>query len=240
MHVPSLRENLLLRTLPPESLDSLARHATVVEMKESEVVFEADSGNDVFFPIGSVVSLLHEFDDGTEIEISMVGSEGLAGVNIFLGVSHSPYRGLVQGRGFAVCVPAAEFAALSSSDPSLRNLLQRYAHVMLFNASQLAACNRLHVVPERLAHWLLLLHDRADGDEMSLTQEFLARMLATRRAGINVAIRELTATGAIEHRRNRIRVADRRRLEDESCVCYRMMVDEYEKAFGFQPRRSRA
>ncbi|HEU4521301.1 MAG TPA: Crp/Fnr family transcriptional regulator [Thermoanaerobaculia bacterium] len=239
MSQPSLTENLLLAALPSDVLGRIAARATITRVEESDRLFNMEEENDVFFPLGSVISLLHHFADGTEIEVAMLGSEGMAGSNVWLGVPQSPHTGLIQGAGHVARIPASEFRTGIEAEPAAKDVLRRYSHVLFMHASQLAACNRLHVVPERLAHWLLLLHDRVDGDEMIVTQEFLARMLATRRAGINVAVRELTEAGAIEHRRNRIIVSDRRRLEEESCVCYEMMVAEYEKALGFPPKRSR-
>ena len=212
----------------------MARSGRIVDVKEGETVFEPESANDVFFPIDSVISLLREFPDGGTLELSMVGAEGMAGLNVFLGVPEAPYRGLIQGRGLLFRQSHAAFRE-TTADPQFHALLMRYAHVMLMHTSQLAVCNRLHVVTERLAHWLLLLHDRVAADEMSLTQDFLARMLATRRAGINVAIRELTEAGAITHRRNRVVIADRARLEEQSCECYEAMVGDYQTALGFRP-----
>src|SRR4029078_7545422 len=88
---------------------------------------------------------------------------------------------------------------------------------------------------KRLAHWLLLLHDRVGPDEMSVTQELLSRMLASRRAGNHEDNHELARLRAVEHRRNRVVVLDRRLLEEMSCECYRTAAEEYERALGFAP-----
>ena len=206
------------------------------EVKEGESLFDPETANDIFFPVDAVISVLREFPDGGTIELFMVGAEGMTGINVFLGVPETPYRGLAQGRGLVFRLPQAAFLAETKADPQFHALMMRYAHALLMHTSQLAVCNRLHVVTERLAHWLLLLHDRVAADEMSLTQEFLSRMLATRRAGINVAMRELTEAGAIAHRRNRVIVTDRARLEEQSCECYESMVIDYETALGFRPQ----
>ena len=112
----------------------------------------------------------------------------------------------------------------------------RWTHVTLAQMAQTAVCNRVHEVELRLAHWLLLNHDRAGSDEISVTQEFLGLMLGARRATINEAMRKLTDSGSIEHRRARVRILDRALLERQSCQCYALAVEHYETAFGFTPR----
>jgi CRP-like cAMP-binding protein len=126
------------------------------------------------------------------------------------------------------------------ADPALRSILLRFVYTFIAHVAQLACCNRLHVVEQRLAHWLLLLHDRTGSDEMSLTQEFLGRMLSTRRAGINAAMKALDLAGIIAHERGRVRIIDRPKLEQASCECYRAMYEDYERALGFPPVVSHA
>src|ERR1051325_4604021 len=152
-----------------------------------------------------------------------------------LGVADNALEGLTQGRGYTAVVDATVVRGIVDSSAAARAGLHRYLPAHLSGLAQLAACNRLHGIVKRLAHWLLLLHDRVGSDEMSVTQEFLSRMLAARRAGINEAVRELAQSGAVEHGRNRVRVRDRKRLESLSCECYLVAVEEYERALGFAP-----
>jgi CRP-like cAMP-binding protein len=132
-------------------------------------------------------------------------------------------------------VPRNLFREELAREPRVGELLQRFIYTFHGGVSQLVACNRRHNVVERLAHWLLLLHDRVGADEMSLTHEFLSFMLATRRAGISEAMAALTEAGAIVARRNRARVVDRAKLEALSCECYRISFDEYTQILGFEP-----
>lgn len=150
-----------------------------------------------------------------------------------LGVDTNPVEGLIQGSGLVASIAGKELRRQMDHDPSLRKILHCFAYTMIAHVAQLACCNRLHVVEQRLAHWLLVLQDRAGSDEMPLTQEFLGRMLSTRRAGINAAMKALELAGTIEHERGRVRVTDRDKLEQASCECYRAMFDEYERALGF-------
>ena len=233
--LPSLRDNLLIRSLPPDAIAELGRHATIIELQLSERVFEQESGDQLFFPLDAVISLIRNLEDGSSVEIAMVGREGMASVTSLLGVPENALEGLTQGRGYTARIAAAAVREVMDTNAAARAVLHRYLATYIGNTAQLAACNRLHVIVKRLAHWLLLLHDRVGSDEMSVTQEFLSRMLASRRAGISQAMQELARSGAIETRRNRAVVRDRRRLEELSCECYRTSVEEYERALGFAP-----
>ena len=231
-----LTKNLILRSLRKETLDRVAAHLRVVDFRVGETVFETEEPTDIVFPLNSVVSLLRQFEDGTTVEISMVGAEGMAGVNAIANVPASPFLGIAQSEGKAARLTAEVFRDQLCRDERAQDLLLKYLHVHGTHAAQLAACNRLHVVPERLAHWLLKLHDRVGRPEIPVSQEFLSRMLGTRRAAINEAVRDLTESGAIEHRRNSVTIKDRRLLEEQSCGCYEAMVTEYQRSMGFPAR----
>ena len=236
MQASTLRQNLLLNALPDASLDALAANARVFEAPVSHRIFEqGERMDDVYFPLSAVISLIRNLEDGDSLEVTMIGAEGLAGTNSVLGVSENPVEGLIQGTGLVAIMSGAHVRRQIDADVALRRILFPYLYTTIAHIAQLACCNRLHVVEQRLAHWLLLLHDRTGSDEMSLTQEFLGRMLSTRRAGINAAMKSLELAGTIAHGRGSVRVLDRAKLEEASCECYRSMVDEYERALGFPP-----
>lgn len=235
MAPPSLSENFLLRALPPEVTAALGKRASIVELQLAEIIFNADDGDRIYFPLDSVISLLRNLADGSSVEVAMVGREGMAPVTSLLGVAENALEGLVQGRGWVARFETAAVREVMERSAAARAVFHRYLATYIGNTAQLAACNRLHVIVKRLAHWLLLLHDRVGSDEMSVTQEFLSRMLAARRASINEAVQQLEGSGAIEHRRNRVHVRDRGKLEELSCECYRTSVEEYERALGFPP-----
>jgi len=106
----------------------------------------------------------------------------------------------------------------------------RYTNAMFVQVAQTAACNRLHSVEQRLARWLLLSHDRVEGDEFELTQEFMSRMLGVRRAGVSVAANQLREIGAIDYRRGNVSVLNRTVLEGICCECYQLVKDEYDRS----------
>ncbi|HEV7426232.1 MAG TPA: Crp/Fnr family transcriptional regulator [Thermoanaerobaculia bacterium] len=235
MHRSTLRQNLLLNALPDASFEALAGHFKVLEQPVSKRLFEQDSRTDVYFPLTAVISLIRNLQDGESLEVSMIGAEGLAGINAVLGVEGNPVEGLIQGGGLVVSIGGKELRKQMDADPALRKILHAFVYTTVAHVSQLACCNRLHVVEQRLAHWLLLLQDRSGSDEMPMTQEFLGRMLSTRRAGINAAMQALELAGTIQHERGRVRVIDRVKLEQASCECYQSMFEEYERAMGFPP-----
>jgi CRP-like cAMP-binding protein len=240
MDLSALRQNLLLNALPDASLAAFAGKFRTVEMPLGARIFEQGIPIDAYFPLRGVISLIRNLEEGDSLEISMVGAEGLAGVNAVLGVDVNPVEGLVQGEGLAAVIDQRDLRRQIDADPALRDILLRFVYTTVAHVAQLACCNRLHVVEQRLAHWLLLLHDRTGSDEMSLTQEFLGRMLSTRRAGINGAMKALEVAGIVDHKRGRVRILDRQKMERASCECYRAMCEDYERALGFPPVVSHA
>jgi len=228
--------NLLLAAFPAEAVESVMQSARFEELRIEQRLFESATEHDVFFPLDAVISLIQNLADGSSAEVGMVGPEGVMGVNALVGVARNPQEGLTQGRGVTLRVDAATMRDVIERYAEARAVLMRYMYAHLATVSQLAACNRLHSVVQRLGHWLLLMHDRVAADEMSLTQEFLARMLASRRAGISEAVSALEDAGCIEHRRQRVRVIDRAKLEATSCECYANNVRDYQDALGFPPR----
>lgn len=231
-----LTQNLLVAAMPPESQERFAAAARVDELQIAQRVFQEDEVPlYVYFPLDSVISLMRTLEDGEMVEVGMVGPEGIMGLNAVLGVPQNPHSGVCQGRGQVALLPKDFVTAEMRREPRVNAILHRFVYAFYTGVSQLAACNRRHNVEQRLAHWLLLLNDRVAADEMSLTHEFLSFMLATRRAGITEAMSALTAAGAIEPRRNRVRIIDRAKLESLSCECYRASFAEYESALGFAP-----
>jgi len=127
---------------------------------------------------------------------------------------------MVQMPGTAYRIPVVALLASLEQTPTLQRLMLQAFEASIAQLSQTAACNSRHTVPERLARWLLMAHDRVDGDELPLTQEFLAIMLAVRRPGVTIAIGELQAAGLVRHSRGRIIICDRLGLEIATCICY--------------------
>ena len=225
--------NQLLRALPPAELRAFRPHLERVELEQREGLFEPDVPIAfVYFPETSVVSLTSVLRDGGTVEIGTSGREGMAGLPVFLGEDASTIRGFAQIPGTAIRIEAAAFARLASSSRPFHALLLRYTQAFLTQVAQTAACNGAHLLEQRCARWLLMTHDRVDGDEFPLTHEFLAFMLGVRRAGVTLAMGGLQEAQLVRYVRGRVSVTDRAGLERASCECYGVVRAQYERLFG--------
>ena len=215
-HRPIL-ENRLLAAVSREEYRRLLTRLEPVTLTFGNVLYEpGQKMRHVYFPGDSLVSLLTLVDDHLALEVGMVGCEGMVGIPLALGINVSPFRALVQGSGLAMRMKAAHFRKELHQSLHLQQALFRYTHSLMAQVAQTAACNRFHVVEERLARWLLMAHDRIEGDELPLTHEFLATMLGTARPGVTIATKELERAGLIAHKRGIITILDRKALEKHS------------------------
>jgi CRP-like cAMP-binding protein len=182
-----------------------------------------------FFVNSGMASVLTVTADGKSVEVGLVGKEGLVGADLAAGFRTSMTLVVVQAPLEGFRVPAAAFAPILERCPALRAELQRYTQNVSMQIAQVAACNRLHEVDERLARWLLMTHDRLQSARLPLTDEFLAQMLGTRRASVTVAAGLLQRAGFIKRERGQVEVLDRRGLEESSCECYEMIRQQLER-----------
>jgi CRP-like cAMP-binding protein len=194
----------------------------MVTIQSQEVVFEREQTIPfAHFPEDCVISLVTVLEDGDQVEAMTVGNDGFTGIALFHGLSSSRLRALGQITGQSRRIAADDFRKLIAECEGFYRLLHRYSQFVFETVSQSAACNRLHVIEQRCARWLLMSHDRVGRDRFDLTQEFLAEMLGVRRPGVTVAMGALEKAGLITHGRGYITVVDREGLEKVSCECYR-------------------
>jgi CRP-like cAMP-binding protein len=192
-----------------------------VELQFAAVLcVEGEPMRDVYFPTGSVISLVTTLADGARLEVGIIGKEAMLGTSILLGVNVSPQHAVVQGGGSALRMGAAAFRRHCKRDTHVRELMNRFVHVLMEQLAQTAACTRYHPVQSRLARWLLMTRQRVCNDRFHLTHEFLAYMLGVRRAGVTHAARSLQGQGLIDYRRGAITVLDPRGLQKAACSCY--------------------
>jgi CRP-like cAMP-binding protein len=183
---------------------------------------------DVYFPISGVISLMTPLQDGTAVETATVGNEGMVGVHAFLGGGASGNgQAMSQVPGEMFSIRADSFRAFIEGDGKMRDIMRAYTQALFAQIGQAVACNGVHPIQQRAAKWLLETHDRVDGDEFQLTQEFLADMLGVTRPSVTVAARTLQNAGLITYRRGKVAVLDRPGLEAASCECYATVRDEY-------------
>ena len=220
--------NRLLQMLPAEELRRLRPHLARVRLVAGDVLHRSgDLMEHAYFVEQGIVSMVSTADcAGPDAmpgmtEIGMIGREGLVGLTVLLQADTIAYsRAIVQVAGTAFRIPAPILRRLAVEVPLLQQALFRALQVLMSTTAQTAACNSRHALPERLARWLLIAHDRVDGDELMLTQEFLSIMLGVRRSGVTVATAALERAGLIRHNRGRIVITDRGGLERAVCDCY--------------------
>ena len=219
--------NEILLALPPRERELLFSKLEFVRLKTRLVLHEpGDTLKSAYFPSAGLVSILSVFPDGKSVEVGLVGKEGFIGLPLVAGFHTAPTRAIAQIEGSAFRVEGETLTAVLRQCPKLERRLQQFAQVMAVQTTQIAACNRLHEVNERLARWLLMSADRIGSDSVPLTQELIAQMLGTRRSSVTVAAGVLQKAGLITYSRGDVKIIDRPKLEAASCECYRTMVKQ--------------
>jgi CRP-like cAMP-binding protein len=235
--VPTIKhaspENLLLATMSAEDRWRLLGDGAPIDLSLSETLNESgDRIRHVYFPIDSFVSLITPGIGRAQLEIGLVGNEGMLGVPLLLGINVSPLRALVQGGGHAWRIDAAQFLRVIESHATIRTALNRYLYVFLAQLMQTATCTRFHLVEARLARWLLMTRDRAHSSQFRITHEFLAYMLGVRRVGVTSAASALQKRKLIRYRRGDLAILDVRGLERAACPCYAIDKKIYGRVLG--------
>jgi CRP-like cAMP-binding protein len=240
MTAASRQPNRLLRGLWPADYALMVPHLRRVPLAAGDEISPARArSRHVFFPETAVLSLVVTMTDGAAVEAATVGNEGLVGLAAFLGDGAMTTRCLTQIAGDAQRLSADAFVQVIAESPALAALLRRYTQAFINQLAQSVACNRLHLIDQRCARWLLMTHDRVGGgDSFDLTQEFLSYMLGVRREAVSGASRALQERGFIRYRRGHISVLDRAGLEGAACECYGDTRADYERLFE-TPRAAR-
>jgi CRP-like cAMP-binding protein len=214
-----LRNSIITR-LPQEELDRVMPHMELVHLDPHDVLVEPDRPIEyIDFPDEGLHSMLALVEDAV-VEVATVGFEGFIGIPVLLGTDVTSGKIFAQSPVRAHRLSTQTFKNLLEQCPRLEQLCKYYVVFVFDQAGQNSACNRTHTIEERCAKWLLLSHDRFEGDKFQLTQEFLAQMLGVRRQSVNIAAGILQQAGFIKYTRGDIQITNREGLESAACICY--------------------
>lgn len=229
---PALR-NRLLALLPREDFALLAPHLAPVELRRGQILVEADQAIETAWflesGIGSVIAVSPE---GHRVEAAVFGRDAVAPAPLVLGADRTPYQMIVKIAGHGHSISATALEAALDASPAIRRLFGRYVQTLQTQSSYTALSNAIHHVDERCARWLLMVHDRVDGDDIPITHEFLSLMLAVRRPSVTTALHVLEGKGLIRAERGWITIRNRAALEDFAGDAYGKSENEYKRLIG--------
>jgi CRP-like cAMP-binding protein len=226
---PPASQNRLLAALPHEEYERLAPHLQTVSFEQGQSLYDPNEPIEyAYFPLSGVTSMLVTTRAGASIEVGLVGREGFIGFQPLLGVTSAPNGAITQIPGFSLKIKSETLKEAFDRGGPLQAILHRHIQSQIVQMAQGAACNRLHEMNERLARWLLMMHDRAESDKLPLTHEFLSQMLGANRATVSLTAATIQQAGYIRYTRGKLTVRDVEGLEDVSCECYRIVKTRYE------------
>lgn len=219
--------NEILLVLPRGEREQFLPKLEFVRLKLHQVVHDpGETLKSGYFCNSGMFSILNVMADGSAVEVGLVGKEGFVGLPIIAGFRTSNTRTVVQADATAFRIGAETLRTTLRQLPALERELQRNAQFLSLQVTQVATCNRLHEVNERLARWLLMTHDRMGSNSLPLTQDFMAHMLGTRRSSVTVAAGTLQKAGLISYTRGNVTILDRERLEHAACDCYNHLQEQ--------------
>ena len=222
-----------LRAIDPAAEAQLRAGLQSVQLKLHTRVMAPDRPiRYVYFPETGVLSEIQTMRNGSAVEVNLVGSDGMAGLAVYLGGETFPMEVICQAPGTFLRMAAAEFRAEVARNAALLRVLHGYTQAILAIRAQAIGCDRFHAVDARAARWLLEMDDRVPHDEFTMTHDFLALMLGVRRQTVSAVAKELSRQGWIAARRGFIRISNRAGLEAATCECYEVIRDEFARLVG--------
>ena len=226
--------NLLLDRLSPDDLELLEPYFTREKLDVKKVLIAANQPIEhVWFPEGGVASVVATMDDEGLTEVGIFGRDGFAGTPLLLGADTSPHETFMQVDGHTgLRIDASRFLAAVDQSATLRTALLRYVQTFITQTAHSAVSNAHQRIEARLARWLLMCHDRNDSDDIALTHEFMAMMIAAERSGVTVSLHVLEGAGMIRSKRGRVIILDRHKLEELAGDAYGRPEAEYRRLIG--------
>ena len=223
------RSNQLLGALEPASRKRIDAHLEPIDFKLEEMVCDAGGLlKHAYFPQGSVLSLLTVLENGAAIETANIGREGAFGLFAAMYSRVSFNRCIVQLAGRTVRCPIELLQYEFKNSEHVRDLFVSYSETLLSQVQQTVACNSTHTTEERMCRWLLMMHDRAGGEALPYTHEFLSHMLGANRKSVTLAAQSMQMAGLISYRRGTIQILDRAGMEKATCECYAIVKERFD------------
>jgi CRP-like cAMP-binding protein len=227
--------NRLLASLSAEDFATLQPHLEPVPLPVRQVLIEPNTPiAHIYFPEAGMASVTNNSGDG-KIEVGVVGREGMVGLPVVLGIDQTPYEHFMQIAGHGWRMAACDLEQAMAQSSSLHRQLLRFVQASHVQASETAFANASSDIEARLARWLLMCHDRVEGDDIPLTHEFIAMMLGVRRPGVTVALHVLEGMQIIRAKRGIVTVLDREKLEELADEAYGLPEAEYARLMGTEP-----
>ena len=215
--------------LEASSRKRIDSHLEPINLKLGAIVCEAGGLlKHAYFPQGAVLSLLTVLENGSAIETANIGREGAFGLFAAMYSRVSFNRCLVQLEGSIVRCPIELLQSEFKRSEHVRDLFVSYSETLLSQVQQTVACNAMHTTEQRICRWLLMMHDRAEGEALPYTHEFLSHMLGANRKSVTLAAQSLQTAGLISYSRGTIKVLNRPGLEKASCECYAIVRERFD------------
>jgi len=229
--------NRLISALPAHERGLFLECSELVELKLHAVLIEVGQSLDhAYFPVEGFVSIVLPVMDAPNIDVGLVGDEGMFNASLVLGVITSTFTSLVQGSGRAFRIHRSALQHRLDEDGWLRDVLNRYVDVRASQLSQHAACMNFHTVEQRLARLLLMTRDRAHSSELFLTHEVMALMLGVRRESVTKAASSFQKRVLLSYSRGYVILIDETGLQEAACNCYRADLTAYERTLAMPPQ----
>ncbi len=221
-------KNRILSALPKAEISRLAVHLSKVVLKQEQTLLDGTAKYAYFMEDG-IASVVATVEDGTTVEIGVIGIDGVVGIPILLGAGIAPGRTFIQIEGSGFRIEAQALKDEFERAGELRQYLQKYIQAFIVQTAQTAVCNRLHTIEERLSRWLLTCRDRMESDRLALTHDFLGQMLGAPRTTVTLAAGLLHRAGLIDYKRGVVIIRNRKGLEKTTCECYLTVREEFRR-----------
>jgi CRP-like cAMP-binding protein len=230
LKAPDHRTNRLLAALAADDFALLEPHLEIVDLSRGQILCDTgDVMRFAYFPLNAIIALVNMMEDGGTVEVAVFGREGVMGLLSSLVTREAFGRYIVQMSGSASRVLIKRLNEIRNAHSNLRLLVMTYGEAFLAETFQRVSCNAVHPAEARCCRWILSMHDRADGNTLPLTHEFLSEMLGVQRPTVSIVLRTLQTAGLIQQSRGGITVTDRAGLEETTCECYGKVRRIYER-----------